>query len=159
MPLYVANRFGQLQVRPLLKDFSIDLWRPDSVRNLRQLVRSNALDAAPLKIRSGVLGRTPALCEPLLGGKGSVVPRRRTANLLARADKQSMDNSTFVSTNKQDKQVEFAVLLRLRTAILFTTDVTVQILTLPTILTLLRVASIPVLIGGKQCLQQLCSVV
>ncbi|KAL3163127.1 hypothetical protein ABBQ32_009540 [Trebouxia sp. C0010 RCD-2024] len=125
MPLYVANRFGQLQVRPLLKDFSIDLWRPDSVRNLRQLVRSNALDAAPLKIRSGVLGRTPALCEPLLGGKGSVVPRRRTANLLARADKQSMDNSTFVSTNKQDK----------------------QILTLPTILTLLRVASIPVLIG------------
>lgn len=123
MPSYVANGFGHLQIRPLLKDVSIDPWRPNSVRNLRQLVRSDAVDAAPLKTRSGVSGRSPALCKPLpgarpthSGGKGSVVPRRRTANLLARADKQSMDNATFIPPNKQDKQVQFSLLLRPLTA-------------------------------------------
>ncbi|DBA94835.1 TPA: hypothetical protein ACH3X1_002376 [Trebouxia sp. C0004] len=51
-------------------------------------------------------------------------PRLRTANILVRADRQSMDSSVEFPT-KPEK----------------------QILTLPTILTLMRVASIPLLIG------------
>ena len=85
------------------------------------------------------------------GGKRSA-SRSRTAHLLARADTEGMDRSSLIQPTKQDKQVTFASQTEMSTGPFLHSVAHVlrlQILTLPTVLTLMRVASIPVLIGGQ----------
>ena len=71
-------------------------------------MRSRTLGVASSSSRSELPERGLAPCKPQAGAriteKGSV-PSRRTANLLARADKQSMDSSAFIPSAKKDKQV------------------------------------------------------
>ena len=161
----MANGLSHPQSGRLFND--VTAYRPNPVptpARLRRFMQSRALGVALLSSRAELPGRGPAPCKPLAGaritnsGEKGPVPTRRTANLLARADKQSMDSSAFIPAAKQDKQVSLSrnppATAPDRPPEPVTTFGTVQILTLPTILTLLRVASIPVLMGGKQCHQQ-----
>ena len=115
MPTCIANKLSHWQVGRLCNDFTA--YRPNSVptpARLLQLMRSRALGVASLSSRSEVPGRGPPPCKSLAGarittpGEKGRVPIRRTAHFLARADKQSMDNSAFIPSAKQDKQASLS---------------------------------------------------
>ena len=152
----------------LNQDFILSPSRPNNVSSLAGFVRfmpSSVVGSTLLHHRVVRLDCSVAACRPLAVapitsspvGDKRTAPGRRTAHLFARADKQSMDSSALIAPPKQDKQVtgkgpfakdRFCETCRGSSA--FAHNVSLQIMTLPTVLTLLRVASIPMLIGGEQ---------
>ena len=77
---------------------------------------SSVVGPALLRHRIVHLDCSVAACKPLAGaritsspaGDKRTDPGRRTAHLLARAYKQSMDSSALIAPPKQNKQVTFA---------------------------------------------------